>query len=64
MTRHAALPVRPARTAGQKRALLELGQRMSNVFYNMKESADVPESWRKQAEHFVREWDAIARGSR
>ena len=52
------------RTAGQKRALLELGQRMSNVFYNMKQSTDVPESWRIQAEYFVKEWDEISRGRR
>ena len=49
-------------TQAQRTDLIMIGQRMSNVFYNMNQQDDVPESWRKSGKELQQEWDAIRWG--
>ena len=46
-------------TAAEKSDLLQVGQRMANVLYNMKTDKQVPESWREWAKILQTKWDAI-----
>lgn len=46
----------------QMEAIILTGQKMSNVFYNIKQDERVPEDWRKWAEILQKEWDALKRG--
>ena len=46
----------------QTEAIILTGQKMSNVFYNIKQDERVPEEWRKWAEIMQKEWDALKRG--
>lgn len=51
------------KTANRKKRdqLLTLGQRMSNVFYNMAQASDIPDSWKRISDQCRREWDELRR---
>lgn len=40
-------------------AILRCGQKMSNVFYNMKQDDRVPADWREWARILQEEWDSF-----
>jgi hypothetical protein len=43
----------------QLERVIKAGERMANVFYNIKQDEKVPERWRKWAEILQTEWDAL-----
>lgn len=43
----------------QLEKIIFLGQRMSNVFYNMHYDQAVPESWRTIGKNLQEEWDEL-----
>ena len=49
-------------TQAKRTDLIMVGQRMSNVFYNMDQQSDVPETWRKIGKQLQMEWDQIRSG--
>ena len=44
-------------THAQKSALIQIGQRMSNMLYNMAQNFDVPKEWRDAGKDLQLQWD-------
>lgn len=60
MSKFAAKIVRTSgMTTAQKSHLIMIGQRMSNLLYNMKQSKEIPQDWRNNAQELQEEWDEV-----
>jgi polynucleotide 5'-kinase involved in rRNA processing len=46
------------------RQALHVGQKLSNVAFNMVQSDEIPEDWQKTLDELRREWDAVATEAR
>lgn len=46
-------------THAQTSDLIQIGQRMSNMLYNMKQATDVPLEWRDTGEKLHQLWDKV-----
>ena len=44
-------------THAQKTDLLQIGQRMSNILYNLAQDEKVPDGWRELARDWYTNWD-------
>lgn len=46
-------------TQSQRTDLIQIGQRMANVFFNMKSDEKVPIAWREWAKILQTDWDRL-----